>query len=301
MDGLETLEALRSAAGPAAGRLCHRLRRKPHRGRRAEGRRGRLCRQDRRRRLLRPADNAFDQALEQVALQRAARPRPRPRCAVATRGSRRCCARSTTASPTRCSWSRRSCRCRRARSPTRRAQAALDDTQRAHRGDRAGPPPALYLATTSRASRCTTISRALVAELEATWSTPESPRAIRLAAEPLRLATDRAVSLGVIVNELVSNACKYAYPVGEAGEIRIDLARDNGHFRLVVEDDGSGMAASAVADRNRHRHQADRRDGASLGATLDYDSAHAGVRATLRAPLRCRPAPSRSCHCRALA
>ena len=36
-------------------------------------------------------------------------------------------------------------------------------------------------------------------------------RAVRLVADPIRLPTDRAVTLGVIVNELVSNACKYAY------------------------------------------------------------------------------------------
>ena len=124
---------------------------------------------------------------------------------------------------------------------------------------------------------------ALVAELEATWSTPESPRAMRLAAEPLRLTTDRAVSLGIIVNELVSNACKYAYPAGQAGEIRIDLARDNGHFRLVVEDDGSGMAATVAPTGTGIGTKLIGAMASSLGATLDYDAAHAGVRATLRA------------------
>ncbi len=124
---------------------------------------------------------------------------------------------------------------------------------------------------------------ALVAELEATWSTPESPRPLRLAAQPLRLATDRAVSLGVIVNELVSNACKYAYPRGKAGEIRIELIRDNGHFRLSVEDDGSGMTANAAPTGTGIGTKLIGAMATSLGATLDYDLAHAGVRATLRA------------------
>ena len=126
---------------------------------------------------------------------------------------------------------------------------------------------------------------ALVAELEATWSTPDSPRPLRLAAAPLRLATDRAVSLGVIVNELVSNACKYAYPPGKAGEIRIDLKRDNGHFLLRVEDDGSGMAAAAAPTGTGIGTKLIGAMAASLGATLDYDAAHRGVRATLRAAI----------------
>jgi two-component sensor histidine kinase len=123
---------------------------------------------------------------------------------------------------------------------------------------------------------------ALVAELEATWSTPDSPRPLRLAAQPLRLATDRAVSLGVIVNELVSNACKYAYPAGQAGEIRIVLARDNGHFHLSVEDDGSGMSGAPPTGTGIGTKLIGAM-ATSLGATLDYDPGHAGVRATLRA------------------
>ena len=124
---------------------------------------------------------------------------------------------------------------------------------------------------------------ALVGELEATWSTPDSPRPLRLAAQPLRLATDRAVSLGVIVNELVSNACKYAYPSGQAGEIRIELARDNGHFLLKVEDDGSGMAAAAAPTGTGVGAKLIGAMAASLGATLDYDAAYRGVRAIVRA------------------
>ena len=124
---------------------------------------------------------------------------------------------------------------------------------------------------------------ALVAELERTWSTPQSPRPLRLSAQPLRLATDRAVSLGVIVNELVSNACKYAYPTGESGEIRIDLARTNGEFRLVVEDDGLGMTPDTTPTGTGVGTKLIGAMAASLGATLNYDTAYAGVRATLRA------------------
>ncbi|WP_380874237.1 two-component system sensor histidine kinase/response regulator [Sphingomonas sp. DBB INV C78] len=127
---------------------------------------------------------------------------------------------------------------------------------------------------------------AIVAELEETWSTPQAPRKLKLAAAPIRLETDRAVSVGVIVNELVSNACKYAYPAEAPGEIRIEFASDgDGHFRLSVEDDGCGLQMNGSPKGTGLGGKLVRAMATSLKSQIAYDAAHQGVRATLRAAL----------------
>lgn len=126
----------------------------------------------------------------------------------------------------------------------------------------------------------------LVEELQETWSTNLAPRSISLTADAVRLHPDKAVSLGVIVNELVSNACKYAYLDGVAGEVRIRLAQaDAKHFQLTVEDDGCGLTEGAAPRGSGLGSRLVLAMAKSLASSIDYDPAHRGVRASLRAAI----------------
>jgi PAS domain S-box-containing protein len=69
-------------------------------------------------------------------------------------------------------------------------------------------------------------------------------RRIRLRTEldRLSLTLDAAMPCALIVNELVSNSLKYAFPDGREGEIRIGLHEEpNSMARLVVADNGIGL------------------------------------------------------------
>ena len=59
--------------------------------------------------------------------------------------------------------------------------------------------------------------------------------------EPVELDTKEAVPLGLILNELITNVFKYAYPGEGMGELRVFLAREEKRILLRVEDDGVGF------------------------------------------------------------
>ena len=63
--------------------------------------------------------------------------------------------------------------------------------------------------------------------------------------EPLALDINVGIPCGLIINELVSNCFKYAFPEGRKGEIRLGIRRDNeGNNILSVEDNGIGFPAT---------------------------------------------------------
>ena len=55
------------------------------------------------------------------------------------------------------------------------------------------------------------------------------------------LPTDRAITIGLMVNELVTNAVKYAFPGDTKGTVLVTLKRAPGELRLTVADDGQGV------------------------------------------------------------
>jgi two-component sensor histidine kinase len=59
---------------------------------------------------------------------------------------------------------------------------------------------------------------------------------------PITLSIDQAIPAGLIMNELLSNAYKHAFPNDEPGTITVDSRSDNGtHVELVVADTGPGL------------------------------------------------------------
>ncbi len=65
---------------------------------------------------------------------------------------------------------------------------------------------------------------------------------LRTRIDDVRLSVDVAVPCGLIINELVSNSLKYAFPDGRGGEIRIELRRSgDDEVTLTVADDGVGL------------------------------------------------------------
>jgi PAS domain S-box-containing protein len=57
----------------------------------------------------------------------------------------------------------------------------------------------------------------------------------------IQLDIKRAVPLGLIMNELMTNALKYAFPSGGRGEIRIDLKKSEHQIMLSLSDNGVGL------------------------------------------------------------
>ena len=61
------------------------------------------------------------------------------------------------------------------------------------------------------------------------------------------LGIDTAIPCGLVINELVSNSLKYAFPDGKHGKVLISLIRNHGDTRhdnayeLIVSDDGIGI------------------------------------------------------------
>ncbi len=105
---------------------------------------------------------------------------------------------------------------------------------------------------------------------------------VQLAAVPADIATDKAVSLGVIVNELVSNACKYAYPAGGQEPVRVKLERHApDRLRLSVEDDGVGWTGSGKIQGTGVGGRVVKAMATSLRTSLAYEPRARGTTATL--------------------
>ncbi|MGA0531921.1 histidine kinase dimerization/phosphoacceptor domain -containing protein [Hansschlegelia sp. KR7-227] len=109
----------------------------------------------------------------------------------------------------------------------------------------------------------------------------EHARLIALDLSPVLVPTEHAISLGLVLTELMINAAKYAYG-GEAGPIAIALSDHRGSIRLTVSDSGVGRASDAKKGFGSRMVEALVRQ---LSGELSYQDNRPGLRVTLSAPI----------------
>lgn len=136
---------------------------------------------------------------------------------------------------------------------------------------------------TSHDLKSVMLNQYLEALLEDLRRSAEGNRMSRLTlqAEPIEIDPDRAVAIGIIVNELVMNAVKYAYPDSK-GPIHVELNGAGDDCELVIADDGVGLAAKANPHSTGMGQRIVGAMATKLDATVARDPDHSGTRMVLR-------------------
>lgn len=96
-----------------------------------------------------------------------------------------------------------------------------------------------------------TYLKSLCAELARTYDAEKRQIEITVAASHIALALETAVPAGLMINELVSNAFKHAFPVG-SGQVRVEASRHGEHLTFTVADNGVGFAGPSSPGKEGH-------------------------------------------------
>jgi two-component sensor histidine kinase len=112
------------------------------------------------------------------------------------------------------------------------------------------------------------------------------PIAITTSLEDIVMDARNATALGLVVNEAVTNAVKYAFPDGRKGRIEIKLWREGITVNLTVRDDGIGCESDAVSQGTRTGLRLIEHILAQNGGALTYASSDGtSVQATIPDPV----------------
>ncbi|MBR0796797.1 response regulator [Bradyrhizobium jicamae] len=147
---------------------------------------------------------------------------------------------------------------------------------------------------TSHDFKSVMLNQYLEALLEDLRRSAEGNRMSRLTlkADPIEIDPDRAVAIGIIVNELVMNAVKYAYPDG-AGPIHVELKPQGDDVLLSISDDGVGFGDNDDPRGTGMGQRIVTAMASKLDAFVERDPNHSGTKVLVR--FRRIPAAPQAC------
>lgn len=111
---------------------------------------------------------------------------------------------------------------------------------------------------------------------------PSGPVAFQVNCDQADLTNQQALAIGIIANELVTNALKYAFPEQRSGQVVVELTMSD-EIELSLRDNGIGLTADQHPKGLGSRIVALLTQ--QLGGTLSYERCDPGVMVVLRAPL----------------
>lgn len=91
--------------------------------------------------------------------------------------------------------------------------------------------------------------KALLDEVQKTHCTDQKKITVSLELDPVVLDIERAVPCGLIINELLGNSFKHAFPGKKCGHIKIVLHQKARDLELQIGDDGMGMPAKFLSEK----------------------------------------------------
>lgn len=126
--------------------------------------------------------------------------------------------------------------------------------------------------------------RDLVGDLVGDLASPKISAGFDL--EPIEVPAEKAAPIALMVNELVTNSIKHAFPENRTGRIDVSVKRVDGHFRVSILDNGVGMNGASgnksfgLGLINSLSRQ--------LQAKVEWEEAAPGTHVTIKLPIEQR-------------
>ncbi len=109
----------------------------------------------------------------------------------------------------------------------------------------------LYASSDLKEINFATYAESLACEVSSAYGRDASRIQLTFRLENVYFAIDRAIPCGLILNELLSNAFKYAFPNGNSGEIVVSLSQQGKDIRLAVDDTGVGLPVIPIRSERK--------------------------------------------------